>query len=361
MTSAVLAAFSAVLGAIVGSFLNACIHRMPRGISLSNPKRSFCPACNKLIPWYENLPVVSWLALRGKCSGCGSRISPRYVLVEILTAVLFWAIWDRFGLPLAPAYWILISLLIAATFIDIGHYIIPDEITLGGTAAGILCCVAIPGLMETSSRLAAGAWSLAGAALGAGLLWLVVEGGKLAFGRKKVRFEKAEAFRWVRDGDRADLHLGEETHRWEDIFSRESDQLILHPSGPTRCDGRELPVGPLRFHYNKVSAGEETIDLDTIAEISGALDSVVIPREAVGFGDVKFLACIGAFLGWQAVLFTLFASSIIGCVFGVAGILIARDKAKAILPFGPYLALGAALWLFGGRELTDWYLFQFHR
>jgi prepilin signal peptidase PulO-like enzyme (type II secretory pathway) len=190
---------------------------------------------------------------------------------------------------------------------------------------------------------------------------LVVEGGKLAFGRKKVRFEKAEQFRWVRDGDRADLHLGEETHRWEDIFSRESDQLILHPNGPTRCDGRELPAGPLRFHYNKVAAGEETIDLDTIAEISGALDSVVIPREAMGFGDVKFLACIGAFLGWQAVLFTLFASSIIGCVFGVAGILIARDKAKAILPFGPYLALGAVLWLFGGRELTDWYLFQFHR
>lgn len=348
-------------GLVVGSFLNAVIHRLPREISLAHPRRSFCPQCGRSLPWYENLPVLSWVALRGKCSGCGARISARYVLVEVLTAFLFWAIWDRFGLPLAPAYWILISLLIAATFIDIGHYIIPDEITLGGTVAGVLCCLAVPGLMETSSRLAAVGWSLAGAALGAGLLWLVVEGGKLAFGKKRVRFEKAEDFRWVRDGDRADLHVGSEIHRWEDIFSRESDQLVLHPSGPVRCDGRELPGGALRFRYNRVAAGTESIDLDTIAEISGKLDAVVIPREAMGFGDVKFLACIGAFLGWQAILFTIFASSIIGCLFGVAGILIARGRAKAVLPFGPYLALGAVLWLFGGRELAGWYLSQFQR
>jgi len=356
----VFAAFSAVLGAIVGSFLNACIHRMPRGISLSNPKRSFCPSCNKLIPWYENIPVVSWVALWGNCSGCGARISPRYILVEILTAACFTALCLRYGILLAPAYWVLISLLIAATFIDFEHFIIPDEITLGGTGAGVLCCLALPGLMGTPSHLVAGGLSLAGAALGAGLLWLVVEGGKLAFGKKKFRFEKAEDFCWVRDGDRADLHIGEETRRWEDIFSRESDQLVLHPAGPVVCDGRELPAGPLRFHYNQLSAGTDNLDLDTLDRISGKLESVVIPREAMGFGDVKFLACIGAFLGWQAVLFTIFASSIIGCVVGVAGLLIARDKAKAILPFGPYLALGAALWLFGGRELTGWYFSQFH-
>ncbi len=356
----VFAAFSAVLGAIVGSFLNACIHRMPRGISLSDPKRSFCPSCHKLIPWHENIPVVSWVALWGNCSGCGARISPRYVLVEVFTSACFAALWLRYGLALAPAYWILISLLIAATFIDIGHFIIPDEITLGGTVAGVLCCLVLPGLMDTTSRIAAGGLSLAGAALGAGLLWLVVEGGKLAFGKKKLRFDKAEDFCWVRDGDRADLRIGGETHRWEDIFSRESDRLILHPRGPAVCDdGRELPAGPLRFHYNLLSAGTEKIALDTIGRISGKLEAVVIPREAMGMGDVKFLACIGAFLGWQAVLFTVFSSSIIGCVFGVAGLLIARDKAKAILPFGPYLALGAALWLFGGRELTDWYLSRF--
>lgn len=356
----VFAAFSAVLGAVVGSFLNACIHRMPRGISLSDPKRSFCPSCNKLIPWYENIPVLSWLALWGNCSGCGARISPRYILVEILTSACFVAVWLRYGMLFAPAYWILIALLIAATFIDIEHFIIPDEISMGGTAAGVLCCLAFPWLMGTSSHLAAAGLSLAGAALGAGLLWLVVEGGKLAFGKKKHSFDQAEEFRWVRDGDRADLHIGKETHRWEDIFSRVSDQLTLHPEGPVVCDGRELPPGPLRFHYNRLSAGTDTLELDTLDRISGKLGSVVIPREAMGLGDVKFLACIGAFLGWQAVLFTIFSSSIIGCIFGVAGLLIARDKAKAILPFGPYLALGAALWLFGGRELMGWYFSQFH-
>ena len=88
--TAVLSVAPVVFGAIVGSFLNACIYRLPRGISLSNPKRSFCPSCNKLIPWHENLPIVSWLALRGKCSGCGARISPRYLFVELLTACLLY-------------------------------------------------------------------------------------------------------------------------------------------------------------------------------------------------------------------------------------------------------------------------------
>jgi leader peptidase (prepilin peptidase)/N-methyltransferase len=215
--------------------------------------------------------------------------------------------------------------------------------------------------MDTGSRLVSGGLSLAGAALGAGLLWLVVEGGKIAFGRKKHVFESAREFQWIRDGDRADLVVGEETHRWEDIFSRESDVLVLNPSGPVMCDGRELPGGPLRFRYDRLLIGGEEHKLDHLDRISGTLDSVVIPREAMGFGDVKFLACIGAFLGWQAVLFTFFASSIIGCVAGIAGILLARGKARTILPFGPYLALGAALWLFGGRELADLYFSQFQR
>jgi leader peptidase (prepilin peptidase)/N-methyltransferase len=154
--------------------------------------------------------------------------------------------------------------------------------------------------------------------------------------------------------------VGAETHRWEEIFSRESDVLVLNPSGPVACDGRTLPSGPIRFHYNRLDVGDETLELDSLNRIQGVLDSVIIPREAMGFGDVKFLACIGAFLGCKAVLFTIFASSIIGCVIGVAGILLAKDKGRSVLPFGPYLALGAALWLFGGRDWTAWYFAQFH-
>lgn len=84
----VLAVFAVVLGAIVGSFLNACIHRMPRNVPLGNPRRSFCPACERTIPWYYNLPIVSWLWLRGRCAYCGAGISVRYWIVELLTAAL---------------------------------------------------------------------------------------------------------------------------------------------------------------------------------------------------------------------------------------------------------------------------------
>ena len=86
------------------------------------------------------------------------------------------------------------------------------------------------------------------------------------------------------------------------------------------------------------------------------MSSVVIPREAMGFGDVKFMACIGAFLGWQGALFALFAGSIVGSIAGLAGLFLAKDRAGVRLPFGPFLAIGALIWLFGGALVFDWYL-----
>lgn len=353
------AVFSALLGAIVGSFLNACIHRMPRGLSVANPRRSFCPTCQRTIPWFENIPILSWLLLRGRCSGCGSRISARYVFVEALTAAGFYFVWVRHGFPMAVAYWVFVALLIVATFIDIEHFIIPDEITWGGTAAGLVSCLVLPGLMGVPSHWVAGGLSLFGAAVGFGLLWLVVEGGKLAFGRKRHAFDPPEAFAWVRDGDRADLTIGADILKWEEIFSRESDVLVVETDGGVDCDGRTVEAGLLRFTYEKVMAPAFEADLDGIDRIRGRVRSLVIPREAMGFGDVKFIACVGAFLGWQAVLFTLFAASITGCIAGVAGLFLARDKAGTRIPFGPFLALGGAGWIFGGRELMEWYFSQF--
>jgi leader peptidase (prepilin peptidase) / N-methyltransferase len=357
MRDAVLAGFAAVLGAVIGSFLNACIYRLPRGISLRDPRRSFCPACGKKIPWYENLPLVSWLWLGGRCSGCRGRISVRYPLVEALTALLFLAAWSLHGLPLAPVYWVLLSLLVAATFVDIEHFIIPDTITWGGVAAGVVLSAAVPSMMGTASPVAAGLLSLGGAALGFGLLWMIVEGGKLAFGKKRHRFKEAETFEWRRDGDRADLLVGSENLRWEEIFSRESDELILECGG-LAVDGGPPAPSPCRavFRYDRLILGGSETPLDSIAVIRGTLREMVIPREAMGFGDVKFLAAIGAFLGWQAVLFVLFVSSVVGSVFGLAGILIARDRAGVRVPFGPFLALGAAVWIFGGSRFLTWYL-----
>jgi leader peptidase (prepilin peptidase)/N-methyltransferase len=354
MKETVLTVFAAVLGAIIGSFLNACIHRMPRGISLRDPKRSFCPSCNRLIPWYENLPLLSWLLLRGHCSGCGAKISIRYFLVELLTAALFLWVWLLYGFPLAPAYWLFVALLIAATFIDIEHFIIPDEITWGGTAAGLILSAIIPQLMETPSRFHAFLLSLGGAALGYGLLWLIVEFGKLAFGKKRHKFPTPEPFTLQQSGDKILITIGGETLAWEEIFSRETDQLVLECERATVGD-RESPPCTMRFHHDRLILENEKIPLEQIDSVKGTLTAVTIPREAMGFGDVKFIAAIGAFLGWKAVLFTLCSASIIGCIAALAGIFIARDKAGSRVPFGPFLALGAAIWLFGGDAIWDWY------
>ncbi len=347
--------FAAVLGAIVGSFLNACIHRMPRGLSLSDPRRSFCPECKKTIPWRENLPLVSWILLRGRCSACGVGIPFRYFLVELVTAIFFMALWQFYSLPLAPAYWIFSSLLIAATFIDLEHFIIPDEITWGGAVAGVFLSFLFPAMMEESSRWMAGLWSIAGAALGFGLLFGVVEGGKLAFGKIKHHFAPPEQFEWQRVGDSASLRAGSETLDWMEVFSREKDTLTVELEGMAQIDGREVSQEKLVFHYNSVLVDGQSVPLETLEKISGSMRSLVIPREAMGFGDVKFIACIGAFLGWKAVIFTLFAASIIGSLAGLAGLFLAKDKAGTRIPFGPFLALGAAIWLFGGRFLADWY------
>jgi len=352
--AAALDVFSIVLGAVVGSFLNACIHRLPRGLGLDEPRRSFCPQCGTTIRWFHNLPVLSYLALRGRCASCGARISPRYLVVEVLTAGLFLAAWRSFGAPLAPAYWVLIALLIAASFIDLEHFIIPDSISVGGTVAGVAACFALPGLMGVDSRWMALGLSLLGAALGFGFLWGVVEMGKLAFGRKRHRFDPPVDFRWIRDGDTARLDMGGDVMGWDEIFSRESDVLELE------CEDSTWPGGGggavLRFHFDRVSSGGNGSPLDDLDEISGVLRSVVIPREAMGFGDVKFIALIGAFLGWQAVLFTLLASSVIGCLAALAGFFLARDRSGSRVPFGPFLALGGLLWLFWGEALLGWYL-----
>lgn len=350
-----IAVLAAVLGAMTGSFLNACIHRMPRGISLLDPKRSFCPSCGKSIPWFENLPLASWLVLRGKCSGCGARISARYPLVELLTAGLFLAVWLRFGFPAGPAYFAFVALMVAATFIDLEHFIIPDEITIGGTVLGVLLCAAVPDLMETSSRLVAVGFSLLGALSGFALIFAVVELGKLAFGRIRHRFDPAGDFEWHREGDGATLRIAGDSLAWQDIFSREKDRIVVTLAGDAEINGEPVPAARLEFFHNRVTAGDRVWNLEILQSVRGRMSSVVIPREAMGFGDVKFMACIGAFLGWQAVLFTLFAASIVGSVVGLAGLFLARDRAGVRIPFGPFLAAGALICLFGGRWLVDWY------
>jgi leader peptidase (prepilin peptidase) / N-methyltransferase len=346
--------FVFILGACIGSFLNVVIYRLPRDFSVNRPRRSFCPHCKQAIPWYRNLPLVSWLALGGRCASCKTRISFRYFMVELVTAILFLLIWRMFPASVATAYWIFIALVIAGTFIDFEHFIIPDEITIGGTAAGILAAFIVPRLMNSDQRLNALLISAASALLGYLLLWLVLEGGKLVFGKKRIRLERPTPFSWTRQGEEADFVVGEEKSLWSEYFARESDQLLLH-CPRVHFAGRDLTNVPLRFTYNHLQIGSESFNLDEIDQITGTTNEIQIPREAMGRGDLKFLACIGAFLGWRAVLFSVFAGSLYGSLIGLVTLVAGKRVWSLKLPFGPYLALGAVTWMFFGETLVRWY------
>jgi leader peptidase (prepilin peptidase)/N-methyltransferase len=350
--------FAFILGAVIGSFLNVCIYRMPLDLSVNEPKRSFCPHCKCQIRWHQNIPLVSWLVLRGKCAHCGAPITFRYFGVELLTALLFLAAWIKSWnsghWELAFPLWVLLGLMIVATFIDFEHFIIPNEITWGGVVAGLALSLALPSMMGVESHLMSLLWSAAAAAAGYAALWLVVELGKKAFGRKRIELEKPEAFTWTRLGDDAELDAGGEKMKWSDLFSRESDVLIMHVN-EARAGEKTYAETTLTFHYNRLTVEGDEYELDKLEEISGTVTGMVIPREAMGFGDVKFIAAIGAFLGLRAVFFTIMTGSIIGAVVGLLMIGIGKREWSARIPFGPYLALAATIWIFFGPELLGVY------
>jgi len=264
-----------VLGTCIGSFLNVCIYRIPLELSVVTP-RSHCPHCEKLIPWYLNIPLVSFLMLHGKCRNCGGRISPRYFLVELLVGVLFLLAWLKFdfftgstplGLTpaltgaLIPVYWLVVSGLVLGTFVDFEHLIIPDRVTLGGIAAGLVLSLLVPELHLTRSPLTALARAGIGLAAGWGSLWAVA-----------------------------------------------------------------------------------------------VLGQFIFKKEAMGFGDVKLLGAIGAFFGWRAVLFTIVVSSFTGSIVGIALVATAGRKLQSRIPYGPYIALAALLWMYWGPALWDLYI-----
>jgi leader peptidase (prepilin peptidase) / N-methyltransferase len=216
-----------VFGLVCGSFLNAVVHRLPRGIGLGQPKRSFCPQCGRSLPWHENIPVASWLWLRGRCAGCGARISARYPLIELLTAGLFLWLWWIFPPLVAAAYMILAGILVAGTFIDLEHMILPDSLTLGGAVVGVVLSVLVAGLQpgeDWSSRLRS---SLFGAGVGFAVLFAVVELGKLAFGRKRIELQPAEAFTLHARAEGPYLRLGEDDWDLAELFYRPTDVLEL--------------------------------------------------------------------------------------------------------------------------------------
>src|SRR5215213_10642876 len=175
-------------GCMVGSFLNVCIYRMPIGKSVISPP-SHCPHCGYSIPFYLNIPLVTWLMLRGRCANCREPISIRYFLVELLTGLMFVGCWIGYG-ELTPAkaliYCIVVSGLIASTFIDLDQFIIPDEFTIGGVFAGLICSFVVPRLHEQSSHWQGLLFGIIGTAVGGLLVEGVRQLGKLAFGKMNL-------------------------------------------------------------------------------------------------------------------------------------------------------------------------------
>ena len=333
-----------VFGLICGSFLNAVVHRLPRGIGLGQPKRSFCPQCGRSLPWHENIPVASWLWLRGKCAGCGARISARYPLIELLTAGLFLWLWWSFPPLVAAAYMILAGILVAGTFIDLEHMILPDSLTLGGAVVGVVLSVLVAGLQpgeDWSSRLRS---SLFGAGVGFAVLFAVVELGKLAFGRKRIELQPAEAFTLQARAEGPYLRLGEDDWDLAELFYRPTDVLELQTE-----QGEVWRLGP-----DRVQRGGGSCNYAAADGWSGVASAVVVPREAMGFGDVKFMLTLGAFLGWPGALFSIAAGSVIGAVAGVLLLANGRLEAAGRIPFGPYLAAGALLWIAAGPAVVGW-------
>ncbi|HWK89001.1 MAG TPA: prepilin peptidase [Longimicrobium sp.] len=240
--------FAGLLGAALGSFLNVCVYRWPADLSVVSPP-SRCPSCGAGIRWFDNVPVLGWIFLRGRCRNCRAPISIQYPLVELATAAVWVMAALRFGYDwrtLSTA--VFFTLLLGIALSDARTYIIPDQFTLGGLVIGIALAFAPGGITPVRS--------LIGAALGFGLLWLVGELGRWAF-----------------------------------------------------------------------------------------------KKPAMGGGDIKMMAMVGAFLGSSGVLLTIFLGALFGSlVFGPISM-----KTGKLVPFGIFLALGAAIAEPWGHAIVGWY------
>jgi leader peptidase (prepilin peptidase)/N-methyltransferase len=292
------------LGLAFGSFLNVCVHRLPQGLSVVFP-RSACPKCNHRIRFYDNLPVLSWLLLRGRCRNCHAPISVRYLLVELLTGSLFLACYALFGPTLATLKCCVFAfLLLGLIFTDAETKLLPDKLTLTGLVLGVLFSLVVP-VNDLASQLLPGLVSLP-----------------------------------------------------------MSSQLSSHVL--SLLDSALGAIVGASFIY-------------------GAAAIYLRARgvEGMGFGDVKLMAMIGAFLGVKLTVFTLFAASIAGSLFGVSTVLVvwvkrtrrrilrhkesarearhqAWQSARMVyrhyqMPFGVFLGSMALLALFFGNQFLRWY------
>lgn len=347
------------IGFCVGSFLNVAIHRIPRGLSVNDPKRSFCPSCKTSLPWWQNLPIITWILQRGQCRSCQAPIAVRYLLVEVITGLLFFAAWHQLDMVSAILAIAMLTILITVSFIDAEHQVIPITWTSAGVVIALAGSFFRPDLLDLLGEawLSSG-WtglreSAIGWAAGFGGLLFVVLVGKLIWGRKKLAF-KEPVFWKLEEGFEGDeqLHwvIGGEGYSWDDLFFRQTDELVIKGQ-EFKVDGRRAPGKELVIRRDEFSIGEKKWTIEKLKSLSGKASEVSVPREAMGMGDPHLLGMIGAFLGWAAVIYVVFASSILAIIAA----LVARVGFGKPLPFGPFLAAAAVTWIFGGWQLWEAY------
>lgn len=342
-------------GACIGSFLNVVIYRVPLGISVNDPARSFCPECGEPIPWYLNVPVISWLALMGKSACCRTPISFRYCFVELLTALLFAAMaWKYADASLGAAVLLCIwsALAIVIIFIDAEHLIVYRSQTLIAAAAGVGACCFFPFLLPDRDIMT---WqdalkgSLLGAAAGYAVIRLVIELGKLLFGSWKEHFDAPAPWRLQEpESDREDLQLivNGQPHDWSMLFHRSTDKAVLS-GGATMIDGISRPTGPVTLYPDRIELENgDVFPLEDVESAEGTLTDIHARREAMGSGDAWILMMAGCVGGWQGALFCLF----IGSLLGIAQAVVSRMGFGKNLPFGPALLSAAFIWLLGGDQ-----------
>ncbi len=350
-----------LFGACIGSFLNVVIYRMPLGIPVNNPSRSFCPKCKKPIPWYLNIPVFSWLILRGKSACCGGAISPRYCLVEALTAGLYAGIGYIYGPGSAVAATLLclwLTMAICIIFIDAEHLIVYRRQTVIGALAAVgagwflpLIYVA-PDVMTESDAIKAAAL---GGLVGYLLIRIIIEAGKLMFGSWQAHYDAPAPWHLkepTTDMEEMELIINGQAHGWSMLFHRESDKAILS-GGMLRINGEQTATGVFYLYPDRIETETgQTFKLEDIKSAEGTLTDIHAKREAMGAGDAWIMMMIGCMGGWQATVFCIF----IGSLLGIAQAIISRSGFGKNMPFGPALLSAAIIWLLGGKQLWLMYL-----
>ena len=362
MYEALVVLFTAVFGLCAGSFLNVCIWRLPRkGLSISKPRRSFCPVCEAKISWRDNIPLISWLLLRGRCRSCGKPISIRYPLVEILTAAVCALVAWRFhlqlggGLVSCMALVALACALLAAAFIDADLRILPDEITIGGMHLLPLAMVLLPDLRFSSrdglsERVLAGlcetlpSWSLStGPAVALLALLVVISFACGCLGYRRYRHWRLPA----ESSDFFDVSLA-------GLLCALSTGLI---GALCIIPGIEdLNTSASRTAYNLTNTLLGMLTGSGLVFFIGIVGTFVFRKPAMGFGDVKLMGLLGALAGCWGALTAFFLACILGSLVGIPRRLISGDRHLA---FGPFLIIAGVfvyLWPEAVDSALDWYM-----